>query len=208
MSSFRTLGRALVAAAILVAVSAAPASAHDELVSSTPASGAQLEAAPTEVSLSFSSEVMDLGAMVLIVDADDRDWADGEPTIREADLTVAIREGMPVGGYEIRWRVVSADGHPISGVIPFTVGDAEPLQSTADTTSGPATASPTAATDTAQESQSESGGVPRAALIGVGGAAVAVAAYAGIHLVRRRRTAHDTDAADAPTSEDSERHSL
>jgi hypothetical protein len=33
---------------------------------------------------------------------------------------------MPEGSYQVRWRVVSSDGHPISGSFEFAVGQKTP----------------------------------------------------------------------------------
>lgn len=38
-------------------------------------------------------------------------------------LTSGLKNGLPDGSYRIKWKVVSSDGHPVEGVIPFQVGD-------------------------------------------------------------------------------------
>lgn len=212
MSSFRRFTVGVAVAVVVVLTSVAPASAHDELVSSIPVADDRLDSAPTSVSLEFSSDVMELGALIMVADESGADWVAGDPTVQLNTVTVPISEGMPVGGYEVRWRVVSADGHPISGVIPFTVGDAEPLQRqpAADATTSADNAD--AAAERPQDSQStqENGGVSRVALIGAAGAATAVAVLAGIHFIRRRQTAGSTDdvTEEASSSKHSERHFL
>ncbi len=183
MSRFRMIVVAAAVAVLVVFGAAAPASAHDELLASTPAADARLEAAPTEVSLTFSADVMTIGAAVIVVDASGRDWAAGEPTIDRGTVTVPVDEAMPAAGYEIRWRVVSSDGHPISGLIPFAIGDGEPLTRTS------APDASTAATDVGSLSTQENQGALRVVLIGAGGAAVAVALFALIRFLRRPRTA-------------------
>jgi len=162
-------------AAVVVLTSVAPASAHDELLSSTPGEGERLPSAPDEITLTFSADVLDVGSDVIVADADGTDWVAADPSVASGTVTVPLAEGMPVSGYEVRWRVVSSDGHPISGVIPFTVGDAAPLQrETATTSPSPV---PVAATEDA--------GVPRVAVIGVLGAGIALAAFLLILLIRR-----------------------
>lgn len=135
MSPSRTRARArlqLAAAAALLAgvavfATAAPASAHDSLLSSTPTPGERLAVAPSEISLRFSDDVLALGAAIIVIDEGGRDWALPDPVVVENTVSAALSPGMPAAGYELRWRVVSSDGHPISGVIPFTVGDGEPF---------------------------------------------------------------------------------
>ena len=63
----RTLLAAATALGILLAATTAisPASAHDELVSSTPVADAALDPAPTEVSLSYSDNILEVGVEVV-----------------------------------------------------------------------------------------------------------------------------------------------
>ncbi len=112
------------------------------------------------VSLEFSAELMDVGAFDHVADADGRDWTAAEATVEATTVSAPFAEELPVGGYEVRWRVVSSDGHPISGVIPFTVGDAEPLQRaiTGDGETTPSIAS--SAPEQEGQNTQENGGVP------------------------------------------------
>ncbi|WP_234714487.1 copper resistance CopC family protein, partial [Mycobacterium tuberculosis] len=91
---------------------------------SSPADGERLEAPPTSVTMTFSGELLVLdestaGAVVLVVDTAGKDWATGEVDVRGRTVTAALPPGMPEGGYQVRWQVVSEDGHPIAGLIPF-----------------------------------------------------------------------------------------
>lgn len=169
-------------------VVAAPAAAHDELISSDPAEGDQLAVAPETVTLTFSGEILPMGAAVVVADADGNDWVDGEPERRDNVVTVTLTPDMPEAGYEIRWRVVSEDGHPISGFVPFTIGDASPLEREAPSVAAEGTTDHTsdAYTSASGQSTQESAGAMRLVLIGAGGAALAVAAFALLSLIRRR----------------------
>ena len=125
--------RSVLAVAALTLVSvfavAAPASAHDELVGSSPAAEAKLDALPSEIVLTYSAAIMTDGAAIAVIDAEGADLTTGDPVIETNTLTVPIdaAAGDADAGYVVEWRVVSSDGHPISGTIPFTVGDGEPL---------------------------------------------------------------------------------
>lgn len=203
------LGAATALGAVFALAAAVPASAHDDLVRSDPAEDAALAAAPAEVTLEFSDEVLTLGAVVVVADASGADWVDGELDIREGSVVAHLTEGMPDAGYEVRWRVVSADGHPISGLIPFTVGDADPLVRDAAADAGADTSAETGAAGSAAAGDAgtqitQEGGIPRVVLIGGIGAAVAAAGFAGFTLIRRRATdAGGTDpTADEAGSED------
>jgi len=102
--------------------SAPKASAHDQLVSSTPADGKRLSAAPTQVSVTFSAALMDLGYEIRVVDAASKNWAQGSPVLSRETLAQPLAPDLPEGEYQVRWRVVSSDGHPISGSYSFLVG--------------------------------------------------------------------------------------
>lgn len=188
MSSSRlrslTLAVALAAAAVLV--TAVPAAAHDELLASSPPPGEDLSSAPEHIALTFSADVLTIGAAVIVADASARDWTAGEPSVEGGAVTVPLERGMPAGGYEIRWRVVSADGHPISGIVPFTIGGAAPLER-APSSAAPGS-EPAASPGAQQQSASEDQGIIRILLVGVAGAAIAVAGYALIRILRRKKT--------------------
>ncbi|MFC5930590.1 copper resistance CopC family protein [Cryobacterium melibiosiphilum] len=114
---------AVTAVALLLPMAlAAPASAHDQVTSTVPAEGEHLDTAPTEVSMTFTSDILEIGAIMLVVDTHGEDWADGQPHLDGDSAVQALTDGVPDGAYQVRWRVVSADGHPISGTVDFTVG--------------------------------------------------------------------------------------
>ncbi|ORT53451.1 copper resistance CopC family protein [Frankia sp. KB5] len=179
-----------------------PASAHSQLVASDPTDNAHLDTAPSVVTLRFSDGVLTIGTAVVVVDAAGTSWAEGEPAVSGQTVTTMLRDGPPDGAYQMRWRVVSADGHPISGVTRFTVGSvraepavpvsATPVGSTPGTDDGPVGASPAASGPTATSpagtpvAGAEAGGLPfRTALVGVGGALAALALLWAYGAIRR-----------------------
>lgn len=123
--------------------------AHDTLTDSSPAEGETLTEPPTQVELTFSAEVLEMGAAAVVTDADGTTWEDGEPVVDGTGVTVPLKEGMTNGSYEISWRVTSSDGHPISGVIPFTLdGAEETTEPETPTSAGPTAEEPTATDET------------------------------------------------------------
>ncbi len=189
MSPVRRWVVGVTVAAVAVLATALPASAHDALVHSTPQVDERLATAPENIVLTFSGELLTLGdsatgAVVLVLDENGRDWAGDDVEVAGNTVTVGVDPGMPEAGYQVRWQVVSEDGHPISGIVPFTIGDAEPM---ALQGAGGQTAAE--AEDLEDQTTQEPGGVPRALLIGGGGAAIAVAAFALYRFLRRPRTA-------------------
>ncbi|WP_233486829.1 copper resistance CopC family protein [Zhihengliuella sp. ISTPL4] len=192
MSPVRRFAAGAVLAAVAILATAAPATAHDQLLESSPAEGERLDAPPGSVTMTFSGELLVLdestaGAVVLVVDADGEDWATGDVEVRGRNVTAALTPDMPEGGYQVRWQVVSEDGHPIAGVIPFAIGDAAPLESTG---SAEATASAVPDAPTASDQNADgTGGPTRILLVGGAGAALAVVVFAVLLVLRRRRAA-------------------
>ena len=188
-------GIAIGAAAVLG--TAVPASAHDELLSSTPAANATIDAAPAEVVLTFSGNILPQTAIMAITDAAGTDYRQGDPTVSETSVTVGLKPGLPGGAYEIRWAVTSEDGHPISGIIPFTIAgsgasesSAAPVTPTTEPSSDAAdTAAPTdadapVATPPAEESGISAGMV--IALVVTGVAVIALVVVIAVVMARRR----------------------
>lgn len=195
MSPFRRIAAGLMLATVAVVATAVPASAHDQLLSSTPSDGERLADAPSSVSLTFSGELLVLdesltGAVVLVVDDAGTDWASGVVTVNGSEVTAELTPDMPEAGYQVRWQVVSEDGHPISGVIPFTVGNAEPMAPASAGSGGSSSVeAPTSSTDQIAD---ESSGALRLLLVGGIGAALAVALLVVVRILRRPRTAAAT----------------
>jgi copper transport protein len=109
-----------------LALAPAPADAHAELVSTEPASGEQLDAAPERVVLRFteSVDVSDDAVEVLTADGDRIDIGDpGHPDGERSSVAVDL-PGLDDGTYVVSWRVLSSDSHPVSGAFTFGVGDA------------------------------------------------------------------------------------
>ncbi|MRG59333.1 copper resistance protein CopC [Agromyces sp. CFH 90414] len=118
----RLVGTALAAGVLLgFAGAAAPALAHDELLGSTPEPGQVLETAPDEVLLTFSGDVIAVGSVIEVVDHHGEAVESGETTVLGPEVSAALPTDLS-GDYQVRWRVVSSDGHPIEGTIDFGVG--------------------------------------------------------------------------------------
>ena len=116
-----------VAAALLGAtIAASPASAHAELSTSEPAAGARLDESPRALTLNFTEEVNLIAGGLRVLDSTGRPLTLGPAQARGSTVTVPLPTPLPEDGYVFTWRVLSADSHPVSGSVPFTVGDAAP----------------------------------------------------------------------------------
>ena len=117
----------------LTIIAAAPALAHAELASATPAEGESLGQAPTEVRLTFAEPVEAAFSPIEVydaegnrVDGDDARSDPGDPSV----VVASLQEGLPAGSYTVRWTVTSADGDPVSGEYSFSVGESQPAATT------------------------------------------------------------------------------
>ncbi|ODU04147.1 MAG: hypothetical protein ABS81_11520 [Pseudonocardia sp. SCN 72-86] len=98
---------------------AGPALAHAGLAGSDPIDGEALSASPPTVELSFNQPVPPEFATVAIT-------GNGSPVTLPAPTVdgAIVRQAVPAlanGAYVVAYRVVSADGHPVTGEIKFTV---------------------------------------------------------------------------------------
>ncbi len=182
---------AAVLAALLITTTSAPAFAHESLASSSPTEGQQFDAAPQQVELVFTDEVLPEGAVIAVVDDAGEDWVDGEATIEGSTVTVPLVADMPDASYEVQWRVVSGDGHPISSTIPFAVGDAEvSAEAHDDGHDSHSDDSEAGHAEADEAAAAESSGLPTWGIVSltIGGVVVAAGlAFVILTLVRRRR---------------------
>lgn len=140
---------------LLVVLSAPAALAHDELTGSTPEDGAVLSEAPEELRLTYSGDISDVGAQVQITGPDGA-VLDGELTVEGTDVVHTMPADLAPGEYAVVWRVTSADGHPISGQLGFTVQDLPGTTDVGGSETG-SIATPNAATPNAETPSTETG---------------------------------------------------
>lgn len=197
-AALRTAGTGALLA-LAVAVTAPPAAAHDQLLDSSPTEGEHLDIAPTEVTLRFSDEILTIGPAVIVADDAGGTWTVGDPVLDGPDVVTALADDVPDGAYEIRWRVVSSDGHPITGVIPFTVGDVAPAtdrEAGATASADPPAGLPADQTGTAAPAVDAAQGPAwvRPVVVGALGALVASVVFWVAARVSRRRPSPPDDA--------------
>ncbi len=115
-----TLALLVVVAGVLGGAAPAGASlvAHAQLVSTTPADGETVETVDA-VTLTFSEDVSSQFLQVR-VEGPGGDEADGNPVTDGRDVVQALPADLPAGEHRVTYRVVSVDGHPVSGTFSFT----------------------------------------------------------------------------------------
>lgn len=113
----QTLALAAAAAAILL-----PLPAHASIVGTNPEDGATITALPEAFTVTVNEDILDVEGsssnVVLVTDQDGAYYGDGCSTVDGATLSTAAQLG-DAGVYTMRYGLVSADGHPIEGVVTF-----------------------------------------------------------------------------------------
>ena len=151
----------------LLSVLMAPtASTHADLQVSTPEDGESLEIAPEEIRLTFSEELFEELVEISILDAagDLYSTIEVEQTPPPGtDVIFPWPTQAPPGEYSIAYRVVSADGHPVTGTISFSYAATAPEPSTPEpSTPEPSTPEPTPSDSTSSTESSTPAASPAA----------------------------------------------
>ena len=165
---------ATTATVFVLSVAMAPTtSAHADLQVSTPEDGESLDIAPEEIRLTFSEELFEELVEISILDAagDLYSTIEVEQTPPPGtDVIFPWPAQAPPGDYSIAYRVVSADGHPVTGTISFsyaataaepspsdTAPQPTPSDSTPSAESSTPAASPATESSTSSSTDSSSG---------------------------------------------------
>ncbi|MET9953658.1 copper resistance CopC family protein [Streptomyces sp. NPDC006339] len=185
----------------LLAISSPPAAAHTDLNGSDPANGALLDAVPRTVTLTFSDPMTQKYAQLAVTGPDGAALGDGAPAVAGREVTLKLQAANGAGRYTVGYRVVSADGHPVSGKSVFTV---RPAATAPPTTPSAAPVAPKHSASASSPSPSSSATLSRSAVasgeravtslkaIGIGfGIGLVVLVTAMVVTVRRHRKSPD-----------------
>jgi methionine-rich copper-binding protein CopC len=178
------VGSVLVAPAISVAavvLLASPALADASLERSTPTDGARLPMMPETATLTFNQPVLAQGASASLEDVDGKVKTLPDVIAQGRSAVFALPVTASPGAQILRWRVVSTDGHPITGTVGFTVTSTAPQSTTRGTQTPSSTPVPDQASLAGDDSQ-----VP-GVLIGGAIGAVLGTVWVIVGGVRRRR---------------------
>ena len=173
---------ALVLALFAATAVAVPAQAHAELKSSSPASGAALDAPPEQVQLTFS-DVISLpdGDAITITGPDGAKWPITQSNVVDKTITAKFDTGAAkAGAHTLAWKAQSEDGDVVQGTFSFTMNVAAP---TSDPPASSVTMSAPVSNSRPSVTPSESGGVP--AWLWILGVLIVLVGV--ILLVRRRK---------------------
>ncbi|MBT1621202.1 copper resistance protein CopC [Curtobacterium flaccumfaciens pv. oortii] len=139
------------ALATTLLVPAAPAAAHDALASAAPAVDSTVSGDLDRVTLSFSEAPLaglESGLVISVTGPDGTEASTGTVRVDGSTLTKRVDLAKP-GRYNLGWRSVSVDGHPISGTYQFTSTGAPvaPSSTPTSTPTVPVTPEPAATTE-------------------------------------------------------------
>ncbi|MBC6457322.1 copper resistance protein CopC [Actinomadura sp. HBU206391] len=164
----------------LVLCTATPADAHTTLKEASPGPGTTVSP-PARIVLTYGDPV--ILPQVVLTDASGRRHESGRAQAVDNKVTQQVAGSLAPGVYQVGWRVVAVDGHPVTGEYRFTVrGTPTSGQDAGGGSSAPAPAVTTTARPGASTSGSSSSGWWWIAL----GTALAALVVAGIALTRRR----------------------
>lgn len=158
-SALRAAALALLCGLALL-IGAGSASAHTRLLGSDPADGSSLDAAPARVSLEFTEAMQPDFSTVTVIGPDGAAYQSGAVTAEGGVVSVAVAPLGPAGRYEIGYRVISEDGHPVTGSVAFTLTTAGPASSAPATTGAAAAPAAPPAAAQAAPVPAEDGGAP------------------------------------------------
>lgn len=101
-------------------------SAHAYITNSNPSENEILEEAPEKVYIEFNEKIQ-TGFTILNVLNTSGERVDQKNIVinpdTEKSIEVDLKPELPNDIYTVEWRVVSADGHSVSGMLPFSIGE-------------------------------------------------------------------------------------
>lgn len=168
-----------------------PAQAHTSLISTDPTEGARLASVPEQVVLTFSENLREPSTVGVAVDGEE---VEVDFQVDGPRVVVTPPSDAPEGTYDINYRVISADGHPVTGTLSFEVAQAAGI-ATEEAPAGDeptATQSPETATNDAAADAEDDSVWSSPLLLGVGVLAV-VLAIGAVTILRRRSVTSDHD---------------
>jgi copper transport protein len=110
------------------------ASAHASLASAEPRDGAVVAQAPKKVELHFNESVT--AGAVNLIDATGRLRRDTIVDAKGEAIGITLPADLPNGTQIVSYRVISEDGHPVSGSVTFSIGEPTANKATANADSG------------------------------------------------------------------------
>lgn len=190
MNLRRLLGVFLLALTGLVVLTV-PASAHATLESSSPAEGAQVAQAPTEIKLVFNEAVTLPPDPVKVEGRDGTRWKIGPASVAGTTVTVPLTPAGAAQAYTVTYNLIADDGDNMSGTVHFTLTAPVPAETATSAPSAPSgseQASPASPSPTSVADVAANSGVPGWIWILVAVVVLLAAAIVAVRLAKGRRS--------------------
>ncbi|MED1738837.1 copper resistance protein CopC [Bacillus swezeyi] len=100
--------------------------AHAYIVNSAPAENQELKKAPDQMKIEFNEAIQEGFHSITVRNSSGERVDSGKTQIDPQNpkiMTVKLNNNLKDDIYSAEWRAVSADGHPVSGTIPFSIGN-------------------------------------------------------------------------------------
>ena len=115
----------LMALIVTISILSTPiANAHTAMVSSSPKKNAVLATSPKYISITFTEDLIEIAgkqiSKIELFNAKGKAIPIPKAQVIHRDIVAAV-SSLPSGKYKVVYRVVSNDGHPVSGSYFFTI---------------------------------------------------------------------------------------
>ncbi len=98
---------------------------HAGVISTSPTQGEKLALMPTQIAINFSENLLELGERkvnTISLFYGGEKVVIGDAIVSGSRLTALLSGGdFPEGSYEVRYRVISADGHEVADAFTFSI---------------------------------------------------------------------------------------
>ena len=121
-NAFHVIRRIAFLQLLLCILSVTSASAHTSEASTAPERNSHVMSLPKTVEITFATKLMDIGTGIVVLDPSRKNIVSGPFTVSEYSLSAPISDSKILGTYEVTYRVVSEDGHPVEGRFNFYLG--------------------------------------------------------------------------------------
>lgn len=114
---------ARISALLAMATFTVSAFAHAKLQNSTPANGAALSSAPSELRFEYNEAVEPAMSSVKVMGPDNKPVTVGKAEVSKDDDKVLLVKvpKLRAGAYRVEWSTMGHDGHHTKGTVGFTV---------------------------------------------------------------------------------------
>ncbi len=129
-----------VTAALVGLLPAPPAFAHSQLRHTSPADGATVTSQLDSITLTFNEMVHGNFTTIVVSGPGGVSFSNGPVKVIDDDAFQSVYP-LRSGDYQVAWRAISADGHPVQGTFHFAVSLSPGEEPTARPPTGSATSS-------------------------------------------------------------------